>query len=91
MSIKVRARILAILLFCPAAGGKPRVADQAAEPDNFFRTFVGLSDDQIVAIRNGKAVAKILESRIPDEVFVLSGTIELLHTDPSRLSRVGVL
>jgi len=43
---------------------------QNAEPFKFFREYVGLNDDQIAAIRNGKALAKILESRTPDEVFV---------------------
>ena len=31
---------------------------------------MGLSEDQIAAIRSGKAVAKVIESRTPDEVFV---------------------
>jgi hypothetical protein len=40
------------------------------EPTHFFRTYAGLNDSQIGAIRNGKAVARVLESRTPDEVFV---------------------
>ncbi|HZC34686.1 MAG TPA: hypothetical protein VE242_03685, partial [Chthoniobacterales bacterium] len=84
---KIRAGILAILLFCPGLGGKAHVADQTAEPDNFFRTFVGLSDDQISAIRNGKAVAKILDSRIPDEVFVF-GSIHITST-PERYLKLA--
>jgi hypothetical protein len=40
------------------------------EPYRFFRDFVGLSEDQIGAIRSGKAVAKVIESRTPDDVFV---------------------
>src|SRR5215469_4098045 len=43
---------------------------QNPEPFKFFREYVGLNDDQIAAIRNGKAIAKTLESRTPDEVFV---------------------
>jgi hypothetical protein len=43
---------------------------QDAEPFKFFREYVGLRDDQIVAIHSGKAFAKIVESRTPDEVFV---------------------
>ena len=43
---------------------------QNAEPFKFFREYVGLNDEQITAIRNGKAIAKIVESRTPDEVFV---------------------
>jgi hypothetical protein len=40
------------------------------EPYRFFREFVGLSEDQIGAIRSGKPVAKVIDSRTPDEVFV---------------------
>jgi len=43
---------------------------QSAEPCKFFRECVGLTEDQMSEIRNGKAIAKILESRTPDEVFV---------------------
>jgi hypothetical protein len=38
--------------------------------EQFFREYVGLNSDQIAEIRGGKAVARILESRTPDEVFV---------------------
>jgi hypothetical protein len=45
-------------------------AQRSDEPYRFFREFVGLSEDQIGAIRSGKAIAKVIESRTPDEVFV---------------------
>jgi hypothetical protein len=45
-------------------------AQGSDEPYRFFREFVGLSEDQIGAIRSGKAVAKVIDSRTPDEVFV---------------------
>jgi len=45
---------------------------QNVEPFKFFRDYVGLKEDQIAAIRNGKAVAKVVESRTPDEVFVFA-------------------
>jgi hypothetical protein len=45
-------------------------AQRSDEPYGFFREFVGLSEDQIGAIRLGKPVAKVIDSRIPDEVFV---------------------
>jgi len=45
-------------------------ADGPDEPYRFFREFVGLREDQIGAIRSGEAVAKVVESRTPDEVFV---------------------
>src|SRR5215469_5493815 len=43
---------------------------QNVEPFKFFRDYAGLQEGQIAAIRNGKAVAEILESRTPDKVFV---------------------
>lgn len=38
--------------------------------DTYFQQYVGLTQDQITAIRGGQPVAKNLESRIPDEIFV---------------------
>src|SRR5712692_3074318 len=61
--------------------------DQAAEPVKFFREYVGLNDDQIAAIRKGKAIAKILESRTPDEVFVF-GSVYITST-PERYLRLA--
>ena len=40
------------------------------EPDKFFREFAGLNERQIAAIRSGKAVARVVDSHTPDEVFV---------------------
>jgi hypothetical protein len=45
-------------------------AQRSDEPYRFFREVVGLSEDQITAIRSGKPVAKAIESRTPDEAFV---------------------
>lgn len=36
----------------------------------YFKQYIGLSDNQIAEIRDGEAVTKNLQSRIPDEVFV---------------------
>src|SRR5579863_1943012 len=58
------ALLLLSLVYLPASDA------QDVEPLKFFRDYVGLKDDQIAAIRNGKAVAKVVESRTPDEVFV---------------------
>src|SRR5262249_30893706 len=57
---------------------------QDAEPFKFFRSYVGLSEEQIAAIRNGKAVAKIVESRTPDEVFVF-GSVYIQSTPEQYL------
>jgi hypothetical protein len=48
----------------------PAVRGQSAEPFKFFREYVGLNQDQIAAVRSGRAVAKILDSRDADEVFI---------------------
>jgi hypothetical protein len=56
---------VALLLIAPVTK-----AQGPDEPHRFFREFVGLNEDQIGAIRSGKAVAKVVESRTPDEVFV---------------------
>jgi hypothetical protein len=58
------------------------------EPYRFFREFVGLSEDQIVAIRSGKAVAKVVESRTPDEVFVF-GSVYVEASPESYLELVS--
>jgi len=59
-------------------------SDQGVEPYKFFREYVGLNDDQIAAIRHGKAIAKVLDSRTPDEVFVF-GSVYIEATPESYL------
>src|SRR5260370_10008974 len=48
----------------------PACNAQNVEPFIFLRDYVGLKEDQIAAIRNGKAVAKGVESRTPDELVI---------------------
>jgi hypothetical protein len=48
--------------------------------DIFFRKNIGLSQDQIVTIRNGEAVTKPLPPRSPSEVF-LFGAVHI-HAAP---------
>jgi hypothetical protein len=57
---------------------------QNTEPFKFFRDDVGLKEDQIKAIRDGKAVAKVVESRAPDEVFVF-GSVYVKSTPENYL------
>ncbi len=61
---------LALLLLLFLSGVGFGASNQVAEPYKFFRDYVGLNDDEIAAIRRGKAIAKIMDSRTPDEVFV---------------------
>lgn len=55
----------ALLLTPPATK-----ADRRDEPYKFFHEFVRLSEDQILTIRSGKPVAKVVESHTTDEVLV---------------------
>jgi hypothetical protein len=57
---------------------------QDVEPFKFFREYAGLKEDQITAIRSGKAMAKVIESRTPDEVFVF-GSVYVQSTPEKYL------
>jgi hypothetical protein len=82
---RILKAILLVLVLAPLSNGGSHTTDQAVEPDTFFHDFVGLSNDEIKAIHSGKAVAKILESRIPDEVFVF-GSVYIESTPERYLS-----
>src|SRR5262245_10827022 len=62
----------------------PASKAQGIEPFNFFRNYAGLKEDQIAAIRNGKAIAKVIESRTPDEVFIF-GSVYVRSTPEEYL------
>jgi hypothetical protein len=68
LRIQSAALLLLTLLLCLAA--LSQVPEETPEPLHFFREYVGLNDQQIATIRSGKALARVLESRTPDEVFV---------------------
>jgi hypothetical protein len=70
MISRISVALIFVLCLLPFTKAPARATDQADEPNKFFREYVGLSDDQIKQIRSGKAIAKIIESRTPDEVFV---------------------
>jgi hypothetical protein len=61
---------------------------QPAEPDNFFRKYVGLNDEQITVIERGGALAKILDSPDADEVFVF-GAVHIAATPEDYLQLAG--
>ena len=78
----IRVSVLGVILIgrygiAQAAAGEP-----AAEVEKFFREFVGLTDDQIRDVHAGRAIAKILESRTPDEVFVFGAVY--INSAPQR-------
>jgi hypothetical protein len=59
-------------------------ADTPDEPYKFYREVAGLNEEQIAAIRSGKAVAKVIESPTPDEVYVF-GSVYVEATPESYL------
>src|SRR5262249_46991503 len=60
---------------------------EAAEPQRFFREFVGLTDDQIRDVSAGRAIAKVLESPHPDEVFVFGAVY--VNSTPERYLKLA--
>jgi hypothetical protein len=53
--------------------------EKPSKSTEFFKNYVGLTDDQIKSIRGGKAVAKVLDAPTADEVFVLGWSVRPLH------------
>src|SRR5215831_12635663 len=71
---------LLALILLPLSGGGIQATDNPPEPNRFFREFVGLSDDEIRGIREGKAIAKTLDSPDADQVFVFGSVY--IHSTP---------
>jgi hypothetical protein len=77
-----RIRTAAVLLAGVLSATAFATSGQDAEPFKFFREYVGLNDGQINSIRSGKAVAKILDSPTPDEVYVFGSVY--VNSTPER-------
>lgn len=60
----------------------PCASQTGAELHNYFKESIGLSEEQITDIHSGKAVAKIMKSRIPAEIFVF-GAVYIKATPDS--------
>ena len=71
--------ILVISIAMACVTGSPQTK---APLDAFFRQNIGLSEEQVAAIRAGQAIAKVLPSRNSSEVF-LFGAIHIKAT-PER-------
>src|SRR6516165_6597242 len=85
--------LLFLFLFPLGGIGIRATTDSSAEPARFFREFVGLKDDQIREIREGRAVAKILDAPTGDQVFVF-GSVYIRSTPERYLkfaSDIGAL
>jgi hypothetical protein len=74
--------VLLALLLSPVIGWGIPSTDKPAEPDKFFHEFIGLNDGQIREIREGKAIAKILDSPTADQVFVFGSVY--INSTPER-------
>jgi len=70
------------LVFFPFAQSGIHATDNSTEPNKFFREFIDLNDEQIRQIRDGKAVAKILDSPTADQVFVFGAVY--VNSTPER-------
>jgi hypothetical protein len=66
MQMAKAASLIAVLL-CMALVS---AAQTSQEPHTFFKKQIGLSDEQIASIDRGEAVAKVLRSSTPAEIFV---------------------
>ena len=64
MHTRIATVVLLVPLLSPVTGSGIPSTDKLAEPERFFHEFIGLNDDQIREIREGKAIAKVLE--LPD-------------------------
>jgi hypothetical protein len=68
------------LLLLIAAAALPCSAQSNPDLQTFFRQDLGLSEDQIAAIRSGQPVAKTMPSRTPAEVFLVGAIY--IHAAP---------
>jgi len=84
MLVRIRFPKLFAALLLLSLVRLPTSNAQNVEPFKFFHDYVGLKEDQITAIRNGKPVAKVVESRTPDEVFVF-GSVYVQSTPEKYL------
>jgi hypothetical protein len=89
-------RFTAVALVLIAAASLGGLAESSPDVGTYFQQYIGLSPDQIVSIRSGKPVTKVLPSRSPDEVFLFGAVyihaapesyVKFAH-DYNRLSRL---
>ncbi len=73
-------RTFLVLLFLIVAATLPGFSQSPPDLETFFQQNVGLSQDQIAAIRNGQPVAKTMPPRTPSEVFLFGAVY--IHAAP---------
>jgi hypothetical protein len=86
--ITPRCTHIALFFILTALSTAPlRAQNRPDEPQKFFREFIRLNDDQVKDIRAGKAVAKVLDSPTPDEVFVFGSVF--VRSTPERYLKLA--
>jgi hypothetical protein len=83
-------KLLQVFLLAALVAGalKPCWSQSPSSLQAFFKDYVGLSQDEIRDIQHGKTIAKVMESRTPDEVFVF-GAVYVAATPESYLKLAG--
>jgi len=77
--------VMGLLSWSACLAASIRVMDEHQDnPNEFFKKYVGLSDDQIKTIRSGQSLAKILDAPTADEVFVF-GAVYVYSTPEEYL------
>ncbi|HTS05968.1 MAG TPA: hypothetical protein VMP68_10335 [Candidatus Eisenbacteria bacterium] len=82
-----RAVRIAVLMALLVGAAMHCGAQTTSELNTYFQQNVGLSQDQIAAIRGGHAVAKVAKSRIPDEIFVFGAVY--VNAPPERYLKLA--
>jgi hypothetical protein len=86
-AMRQRFAQVAVLVALIAGASNLCRSQTSSELNTYFQKNVGLSQDQIAAIRGGQAVAKVAKSRIPDEVFVFGAVY--VNAPPERYPKLA--
>ena len=81
LRIQSAVTLLFVFLSCKVGIG---AKDHRSEPYNYFREYVGLNDEQIQSISNGKALAKVLDTGSADQILVF-GAVHIDSTPEKYL------
>jgi hypothetical protein len=82
----IRCVIFVVALLVLVAGAAlPGSSESDPDLETFFQKNIGLSQDQIAAIRKGKPITKVLPSRIPAEVFLFGAVY--IHGSPESYAK----
>ena len=80
--------IVFMLAILEAGFSLTAASQTSAELRDYFRDSIGLGPEQIADIQSGKAVARVLKSRTPEEIFVF-GAVYIKATPESYVQLAG--